>query len=65
MINPSMAVFLFFITFIFSSLTYLSHGHILAPSPAASAPTSDGKMIDQGIAYVLMLIALIITYLTH
>ncbi|KAK1298479.1 Arabinogalactan peptide 16 [Acorus calamus] len=62
-----MAVFLFFITFIFSSLTYLSHGQILAPSPAASAPTIDGagKMIDQGIAYVLMLIALIITYLAH
>ncbi|RZC50055.1 hypothetical protein C5167_018481 [Papaver somniferum] len=29
------------------------------------APTSDGNAIDQGIAYVLMLAALVITYLIH
>ncbi|KAK1265638.1 Arabinogalactan peptide 16 [Acorus gramineus] len=63
--SPSMAGFLFFITFIFSGLTYLSHGQALGPSPAANAPTNDGKMIDQGIAYVLMLIALIVTYIIH
>ncbi|KAK9274568.1 hypothetical protein L1049_021817 [Liquidambar formosana] len=34
----------------------------LAPSPA---PTSDGTSIDQGIAYVLMLLALVLTYLIH
>ncbi|XP_008783803.2 arabinogalactan protein 41-like [Phoenix dactylifera] len=33
-----------------------------APAPA---PTSDGMSIDQGIAYVLMLVALILTYLIH
>ncbi|KAF8008459.1 hypothetical protein BT93_K2202 [Corymbia citriodora subsp. variegata] len=33
-----------------------------APAPA---PASDGTSIDQGIAYVLMLIALILTYLIH
>nr|XP_025883499.1 arabinogalactan protein 20-like [Solanum lycopersicum] len=33
-----------------------------APSPA---PTSDGTTIDQGIAYVLMLLALVLTYLIH
>ncbi|XP_048319356.1 arabinogalactan protein 41 [Ziziphus jujuba] len=34
----------------------------LAPAPA---PTSDGTSIDQGIAYVLMLVALVLTYLIH
>ncbi|GMI98439.1 Arabinogalactan protein 20, arabinogalactan protein 20 [Hibiscus trionum] len=33
-----------------------------APSPA---PTSDGTSIDQGIAYILMLVALVLTYLIH
>ncbi|XP_077210289.1 arabinogalactan protein 41-like [Tasmannia lanceolata] len=33
-----------------------------APAPS---PTSDGTSIDQGIAYVLMLVALILTYLIH
>ncbi|KAI0488011.1 hypothetical protein KFK09_027834 [Dendrobium nobile] len=33
-----------------------------APAPA---PTSDGTSIDQGIAYILMLVALILTYLIH
>ncbi|KAJ9706125.1 hypothetical protein PVL29_001606 [Vitis rotundifolia] len=34
----------------------------IAPAPA---PTSDGITIDQGIAYVLMLLALVLTYLIH
>ncbi|KAE8726117.1 Arabinogalactan peptide 16 [Hibiscus syriacus] len=33
-----------------------------APAPS---PTSDGTSIDQGIAYVLMLVALMLTYLIH
>ena len=33
-----------------------------APAPA---PVSDGTSIDQGIAYVLMLVALVLTYLIH
>ncbi|KAJ0962969.1 hypothetical protein J5N97_028091 [Dioscorea zingiberensis] len=36
--------------------------HAQAPAPA---PTSDGTSIDQGIAYVLMLVALVLTYLIH
>ncbi|KAF3947165.1 hypothetical protein ACB098_11G068600 [Castanea mollissima] len=36
--------------------------HSPAPAPA---PTSDGTSIDQGIAYVLMLLALVLTYLIH
>ncbi|PON96878.1 Arabinogalactan peptide, AGP [Trema orientale] len=34
------------------------------PAPAP-APTSDGTTIDQGIAYILMLLALVLTYLIH
>ncbi|CAN6564819.1 unnamed protein product [Malus baccata var. baccata] len=40
----------------------------LAPAPAsapASALISDGTTIDQGIAYALMLLALVLTYLIH
>ncbi|CAN8252748.1 unnamed protein product [Cochlearia groenlandica] len=33
-------------------------------SPAPS-PTSDGTSIDQGIAYVLMMVALALTYFIH
>ncbi|XVF22424.1 hypothetical protein REPUB_Repub12eG0171100 [Reevesia pubescens] len=33
-----------------------------APAPS---PTSDGTSIDQGIAYLLMLVALVLTYLIH
>ncbi|KAL6979507.1 hypothetical protein U1Q18_021168 [Sarracenia purpurea var. burkii] len=34
----------------------------LVPAPA---PVSDGTTIDQGIAYVLMLVALVLTYIIH
>ncbi|KAE8721479.1 Arabinogalactan peptide 20 [Hibiscus syriacus] len=33
-----------------------------APAPP---PTSDGTSIDQGVAYILMLVALVLTYLIH
>ncbi|KAK1265050.1 Arabinogalactan peptide 16 [Acorus gramineus] len=58
---------LIFIAFIFSGLMHLSHGQVVAPSPTTARPTSDGnrKAIDQGIAYILMIIALIVTYLAH
>ncbi|XP_042411164.1 arabinogalactan protein 16-like [Zingiber officinale] len=39
---------------------------VQAVSPApAPAPTSDGVSVDQGIAYLLMLVALVLTYLIH
>nr|KYP58679.1 Arabinogalactan peptide 20 [Cajanus cajan] len=38
------------------------HAQIQAPAPA---PTSDGPSLDQGIAYVLMLLALVLTYIIH
>ncbi|PSS11669.1 Arabinogalactan peptide 16 like [Actinidia chinensis var. chinensis] len=34
----------------------------MAPAPT---PASDGTSIDQGIAYVLMLVALVLTYVIH
>ncbi|KAH7849136.1 hypothetical protein Vadar_013518 [Vaccinium darrowii] len=34
----------------------------MAPAPA---PVSDGTSIDQGIAYALMVVALVLTYLIH
>ncbi|KAK1610337.1 hypothetical protein QYE76_034010 [Lolium multiflorum] len=37
----------------------------VAVQPPAPAPSSDGTTIDQGIAYVLMLVALVLTYLIH
>ena len=46
---------------------------ISLPAAAAAAmddaqspsPTNDGTTVDQGIAYVLMLLALIVTYIIH
>ncbi|KAL0905754.1 hypothetical protein M5K25_024191 [Dendrobium thyrsiflorum] len=57
---------IFFAFFMFG-LIKLSYGQIMAPSPAVAPPpiSNDGKMIDQGIAYALMLIALLVTYLIH
>ncbi|XP_031258029.1 arabinogalactan protein 41-like [Pistacia vera] len=40
----------------------MSNAQNLSPAPA---PTSDGVAIDQGIAYVLMLLALVLTYIIH
>ncbi|BAT73005.1 hypothetical protein LR48_Vigan818s007800 [Vigna angularis] len=31
----------------------------------ALAPSSDGSSIDQGVAYTLMLLALVLTYIIH
>ncbi|KAK8936077.1 Arabinogalactan peptide 16 [Platanthera zijinensis] len=48
----------------FKGLMQLSHGQ--QPGPAAAPPMSnDGKAVDQGVAYVLMLLALLLTYLIH
>ncbi|KAF8036401.1 hypothetical protein BT93_C2190 [Corymbia citriodora subsp. variegata] len=53
----------------FALLSFLTV--FLLPSPAgaaqspAPAPSSDGVAIDQGIAYLLMLVALVLTYIIH
>ncbi|RLN30357.1 arabinogalactan peptide 16-like [Panicum miliaceum] len=38
---------------------------LAAAQAHAPAPTSDGTSIDQGIAYLLMIVALVLTYLIH
>ncbi|KAK6941425.1 Arabinogalactan protein 16/20/22/41 [Dillenia turbinata] len=44
----------------------LSIASVNAQSPQpAPGPSSDGVAIDQGIAYVLMLVALVLTYIIH
>ncbi|XP_043694417.1 arabinogalactan protein 41-like [Telopea speciosissima] len=50
------------IALIFSIVLPAVRAESMAPAPA---PTSDGTSIDQGIAYVLMLVALVLTYLIH
>ena len=47
-------------TFFLSGLMQLAHGQATLPSRGV-----DGKAIDQGIAYVLMIVALFVTYLVH
>ncbi|QCD77553.1 arabinogalactan protein 20 [Vigna unguiculata] len=51
-----------FIFAIFSPPVLQAQTLSLAPAPA---PSSDGTSIDQGIAYILMLVALVLTYLIH
>ncbi|KAL8497918.1 hypothetical protein ACS0TY_021316 [Phlomoides rotata] len=51
--------------FILVALSQYAAGQGGAPSPAPIAPSSHGSAIDQGIAYVLLLLALAITYLIH
>ncbi|XWS72135.1 hypothetical protein CRYUN_Cryun02cG0014200 [Craigia yunnanensis] len=51
---------------IFALVLALIVPSINAQSPApAPAPTSDGVAVDQGTAYVLMLVALVLTYIIH
>ena len=51
---------LLFVDFFLSGIMQLAHGQKTSPSRSV-----DGKAIDQGIAYVLMLVALLVTYLVH
>ncbi|CAN8286117.1 unnamed protein product [Cochlearia groenlandica] len=50
------------LTFVFAVVTSLAGAQSIAPAPS---PTSDGISIDQGIAYLLMVVALVLTYLIH
>ncbi|CAN4094367.1 unnamed protein product [Withania somnifera] len=52
------------ISFILLALVEFGFGQSMAPS-SAPPPSNDGIAIDQGIAYVLLLVALAITYLVH
>ncbi|KAL2321255.1 hypothetical protein Fmac_030224 [Flemingia macrophylla] len=52
------------ITLLFIAISHMGHAQDLPLSPA-SPPSNDGTSIDQGIAYILMLVALAITYMIH
>ncbi|KAM3321025.1 hypothetical protein P3S67_008227 [Capsicum chacoense] len=51
------------ISFMLLSLVEFNFGQGISPS--APPPSNDGTTIDQGIAYILLLVALAITYLVH
>ncbi|XP_019059445.1 PREDICTED: arabinogalactan peptide 22, partial [Tarenaya hassleriana] len=62
---PRFPIMILFV-FVVSSMILLPLSQALSPtSSPAPAPISDGTSIDQGIAYVLMLVALALTYLMH
>ncbi|XP_028770314.1 arabinogalactan protein 41-like [Neltuma alba] len=47
-------------------MPFIVQGQSFPPAPSpAPGPSSDGTTIDQGIAYVLMFVALVLTYLIH
>lgn len=41
------------------------HAQEFSPAPAPIGPVSDGSAVDQGVAYLLLLLALAVTYLVH
>ncbi|GAU27482.1 hypothetical protein TSUD_14620 [Trifolium subterraneum] len=51
-----------FLGLIYASLMSIACSQSMAPAPA---PTSDGTSIDQAVAYVLMMVALLLTYIIH
>ncbi|OVA08502.1 Arabinogalactan peptide [Macleaya cordata] len=55
----TMAILALLVALVFPAITTAQ-----SPEPAM-APTSDGVAIDQGIAYVLMFAALVLTYIIH
>ncbi|CAH8269405.1 unnamed protein product [Arabidopsis lyrata] len=57
----SVAVIAFF-SFVLAVISPFAGAQSLAPAPS---PASDGTSIDQGIAYLLMVVALVLTYLIH
>ncbi|CAA7023025.1 unnamed protein product [Microthlaspi erraticum] len=59
--SNSVAVVALF-AFVFAVVAPFAGAQSLAPAPS---PTSDGTSIDQGIAYLLMVVALVLTYLVH
>ncbi|KAF3781987.1 Arabinogalactan peptide 22 [Nymphaea thermarum] len=55
--------FLLPLTVLLLAIVGVGHGQSLAPAPAPAS--SDGNAIDQGIAYVLLFVALLLTYFLH
>lgn len=60
-----MSIFTFpLLSLFFMAISHLGQAQGFDMSPAPS-PTSDAQILDQGIAYFLMLVALVITYMFH
>ncbi|ESW33545.1 hypothetical protein PHAVU_001G079000 [Phaseolus vulgaris] len=53
---------LLFLSVILAALMAVASSQSIAPAPA---PTSDGTSVDQAVAYILMLVALVLTYIMH
>uniref|UniRef100_A0A0E0KZU6 Arabinogalactan peptide 16 n=1 Tax=Oryza punctata TaxID=4537 RepID=A0A0E0KZU6_ORYPU len=49
----------------FAAVVVLAFAATTAAQAPAPAPSSDGTSVDQGIAYLLMIVALVLTYLIH
>lgn len=61
----TMNIFIFpLLTILFMAISHMGHAQNFDISPAPT-PTSDAQILDQGIAYSLMLVALVITYMLH
>ncbi|KAL1318792.1 hypothetical protein HN51_071085 [Arachis hypogaea] len=56
---------LFVVSMVALAFAYLAPSIDAQPLAPAPAPTSDGISVDQGVAYVLMLLALVLTYIIH
>ncbi|KAM3263211.1 Arabinogalactan peptide 22 [Capsicum baccatum] len=63
--SSSKVLFGFFAAFALIFSIFLPNAQAKQPFAPAPAPANDGTTIDQGIAYVLMLLALAVTYLIH
>ncbi|KAL7600902.1 hypothetical protein Lser_V15G24120 [Lactuca serriola] len=63
MVNSTRSIVVALIGFMFMAVFEVNQAQEFAPSPAPMS--NDGAAIDQGIAYLLLLVALAITYLVH
>ncbi|KAK0580337.1 hypothetical protein LWI29_000805 [Acer saccharum] len=65
-LSRAVAVVLAVLAIAFSIVSPSVDAQTMPPASApAPPPVSDGTSIDQGVAYVLMLAALVLTYLIH
>ncbi|CAL0331040.1 unnamed protein product [Lupinus luteus] len=62
--NALMHVYFSILSLVLFAISDLGQAHKFAP-PHAPVPSSDVSAVDQGIAYLLMVVALAITYMFH
>ncbi|KAE9607546.1 hypothetical protein Lal_00026881 [Lupinus albus] len=59
-----MHVYFSILSLMLFAISDIGQAHNFSPSPAP-VPSGDGSKVDQGIAYLLMALALAITYMFH